>query len=384
MESGLRSTVEALEAEAGTSPEAEERARWARVLEHSLREQKQRLREIPALEGQLNTDDPEAARAFVKSNQGAILGWLGKLETSAAETRGVIWKISKDSFEAKNHDTVTRNSALLAFGLSMQRKISEEVVRQATPLMLALHAEKIRDDADVVALRDAAMKNFLGHVGATVVAENDVKTLLSTLSAYRSEGKIPAPIADALDTAARTQKAGLAHAAKNNALSQLNREEKSKLDSELSSFRKSLSGASYLYRPGQNRYAVLNFLIIIGNLTWGSVNTLIGAGIVVAAMVASPFTPYVRFPGFALAGNGKQIYVDVSGMSPIAGKMSLGLFELDNRAGWTFATHHEGVHALQSALMGPFYIPVVLASYLVAGFDEGFMEDWADAWAPYI
>jgi hypothetical protein len=68
-------------------------------------------------------------------------------------------------------------------------------------------------------------------------------------------------------------------------------------------------------------------------------------------------------------------------MSPVAGKMSLGLFELDNGSGPSFATGHEGAHAVQSAILGPLYIPAVLVTYALSGFDQGFMEDWADAWA---
>jgi hypothetical protein len=98
--------------------------------------------------------------------------------------------------------------------------------------------------------------------------------------------------------------------------------------------------------------------------------------------VALSATGLIRLPRFAVAQNGRQIYVDVTGSNPLGiyGKMSMGLFELDNGTGYSFASGHEGAHAIQSALLNPFYVPVVLFTYMVSGFDRGFMEEWADAW----
>ena len=108
---------------------------------------------------------------------------------------------------------------------------------------------------------------------------------------------------------------------------------------------------------------------------------VIGAGVVLTAAIISPFTRHVDFPTIKVSASGQQIYVDVSGLTPVPGKMSLGIFELDNHSSYFFASGHEGGHAKQSALLGPLYLPVVVFSYIIQGHSASFMETWADNWA---
>jgi hypothetical protein len=95
-------------------------------------------------------------------------------------------------------------------------------------------------------------------------------------------------------------------------------------------------------------------------------------------MVISPFTDSVDFPSFSLSSNGKQILVKINGYGP-PGEMSMGLWEISSWGGG-FASTHEGGHAFQSALLGPLYLPVVLTTYAIFGWDCGFAEEWATDW----
>ena len=140
-----------------------------------------------------------------------------------------------------------------------------------------------------------------------------------------------------------------------------------------------------------------DLFIWIGNLTWGLPNTAAGVGVIAILgtikLLVYPFNPRIGLPLFALSSNGKQIYVDLDlyeiSFFLFSGKMSFGLWEIEFRHDlWrkplgSRLSEHEGVHAIQSALLGPLYLPVIFVSYLFAGFrpNSGFMEDWASDWS---
>ena len=142
-----------------------------------------------------------------------------------------------------------------------------------------------------------------------------------------------------------------------------------------------------------------DIVIWIANLTWGLPNSVIGLGVVIVlGGMKTAFAmrdPSIGFPQVEWSKNGKQFYVDLSNVSLgfnrtfsrfydisfpdfAASEISLGIWHIDLRGFGGGASFHEGGHAIQSALIGPFYLPLVLGSYAVQGPSKSFMEDWAN------
>jgi hypothetical protein len=149
---------------------------------------------------------------------------------------------------------------------------------------------------------------------------------------------------------------------------------------------------SILFDPAHPDHPIVHVLVIVSNLTWGSIQTSIGLGIILThAIIVTPMSwlldaiwPYhfmkLNGPKLKISRNKMQIYADVCGFPAIPSKMSMGLFELDFCAGYSFASAHEGGHAKQSALLGPFYLPAAILSYAINLGHGGFIEHWADDW----
>jgi len=136
-----------------------------------------------------------------------------------------------------------------------------------------------------------------------------------------------------------------------------------------------LESVSTLYSNQKN--GAKEFFTILGNLTWGLPNTVIGGVLAIGAVATSPFRGGY---GIRWSRNGQQFQVDTRGMGVYGSSMSMGLFELDYGAG-SGVSYHEGGHASQSAVLGPLYIPAALASYGTNLGHGGFIEYWADDWA---
>lgn len=123
----------------------------------------------------------------------------------------------------------------------------------------------------------------------------------------------------------------------------------------------------------------------IGNLSWGFPNTVLGLLTGIGLSAACLFTG--RLPSFHLSSTRAQIIWDTGNVTQ-GRNVSLGLFHigtfLDHHSSATDANgrerlqRHESGHAIQSAVLGPFYLHLVLTSYAINGFKHGgFMEDWA-------
>lgn len=146
---------------------------------------------------------------------------------------------------------------------------------------------------------------------------------------------------------------------------------------------------------------LLDVLVWMGNLTWGLPNSVMGFIVVISlATVKTSLACFDRnssFPWIAVSENGKQIYVNVSNISAglsnltgrywlrfSAGKISLGIWEIDLESNsWSYASFHEGGHAIQSALLGPFYLPFVFGSYAIEGYGSSTAESWATGLGRY-
>ncbi len=336
---------------------------------------------VPDIKGKLSNNVVDAEK-WVKANQGALSAWNKEIEKYGTSLRQRIFETSKASFNQKNPDEAIRDQVTAFYGLLYYSKGNKAVINALTPFMLALGSDKFKDSKVVQDFKKEVTEVTFAQVGLSVILKQDLQKVAQALSALKQQTKLDPALSNLVG---KTAKEFVKEVAENNRgvkklEKQLNEKNRAAMVAMKAEVNKVFGNKTLLYTPGANSNGLVNLFTWVGNLTWGLVNTLIGLGVVIATMVVSPFTPYVDFPTFALAQNGKQIYVDVTGMSPVAGKMSLGLFELDNAAGPGFASGHEGAHAVQSAILGPFYLPAVLLTYAISGFDQGFMEDWAWEW----
>ncbi|MFH1261847.1 MAG: hypothetical protein V1495_00135 [Pseudomonadota bacterium] len=120
-------------------------------------------------------------------------------------------------------------------------------------------------------------------------------------------------------------------------------------------------------RPSTLPRIVINW---IDNLSIGSINTAIGAGNLVVAFVAQPFTD----DDVRISCNGVQICVRTYALRATAAH-SLGLFSFGSSS-----QDHEAGHSLQSGSLGPLYLPTVGFTYLAHGRIGGYsvVEHWAE------
>jgi hypothetical protein len=340
------------------------------------------IHDVPDITGKLKNNVVDAEK-WVKDNQGALSAWNQEIEKYGTSLRQRIFETSKASFNQKSPDEAVRDQVTAFYGLLYYSKGNKAVINALTPFMLALGSDKFKDSKVVQDFKKEVTQVTFAQVGLSVILKQDLQKVAQALTALKKQTQLNPELSNLVG---KTAKEFVREVAENNRgvkklERQLNQSQKDAMAAMKTEVNKVFGNKTLLYTPGANSNGLLNLVSWVGNLTWGLVNTLLGLGVVIAAMVVSPLTPYVDFPTFAISQNGKQIYVDVTGMSPVAGKMSLGLFELDNGSGPSFATGHEGGHAVQSAILGPLYIPAVLVTYALSGFDQGFMEDWADAWA---
>lgn len=340
------------------------------------------IHNVPAIKGQL-TNNVVDAEKWVKANQGALAAWNQEIEKYGTSMRQRIFEASKASFNQKNADEAIRDQITAFYGILYYSKGNKALINALTPFMLALGSDQFNNSKVIQNFKKEVTQVTFAQVGLSVILKQDLQKVAKALTALKKKARLNAELSDLVGKTAKDF--AKESAEKNQGVQklekQLNKSQKAQMAAMKSEIKKAFGNKTLLYTPGANSNGLVNLFAWIGNLTWGVVNSALGLGIVIATMVVSPLTPYVDFPTFAASQNGKQIYVDVTGMSPVAGKMSLGIFELDNGTNPSFATGHEGAHAVQSAILGPLYIPAVLVTYAISGFDQGFMENWADAWA---
>lgn len=340
------------------------------------------IHNVPAIKGQL-TNNVVDAEKWVKANQGALAAWNQEIEKYGTSMRQRIFEASKASFNQKNADEAIRDQITAFYGILYYSKGNKALINALTPFMLALGSDQFNNSKVIQNFKKEVTQVTFAQVGLSVILKQDLQKVAKALTALKKKAHLNAELSDLVGKTAKefAQESAEKNQGVQKLEKQLNKSQKAQMAAMKAEIKKAFGNKTLLYTPGANSNGLVNLFAWIGNLTWGVVNSALGLGIVIATMVVSPLTPYVDFPTFAASQNGKQIYVDVTGMSPVAGKMSLGIFELDNGTNPSFATGHEGAHAVQSAILGPLYIPAVLVTYAISGFDQGFMENWADAWA---
>lgn len=105
------------------------------------------------------------------------------------------------------------------------------------------------------------------------------------------------------------------------------------------------------------------------NLTFGSINTFIGA-VDFTVFAVSNVIDGKSIPKLGL--NSQQITVDARPRDG-SSAYSVGIFNIGGRA-----EDHEAGHSHQSAVLGPFYLPTVVLDYETSGYGHSVVERWAD------
>ncbi|MFT6070732.1 MAG: hypothetical protein ACJAT2_000708 [Bacteriovoracaceae bacterium] len=348
-----------------------------------------KLNDRPELTGQMS-NELEQTQNFVQSNQFILESWLKEVRALQEELISLVQELGRENFKFDSNgklintkEGIAKNQTLIYFALQYLREFNKKQLQIILPLTLGSMKKEFDKSEPIVNFRTEILDLHLTMVGAIQVADKDIERTLISLKSLKKTGAIDKSLSKAIKKSLKAIKKkeqkhtkGLFHTTEI-----LDSVEKENFEKIKADYNKKIAGMSFLFDPANPDSIISKILVTISNLTWGLVNTVIGAGVVLAAAIISPFTKYVDFPTIKVSASGQQIYVDVSGLTPVAGKMSLGIFELDNHGGYFFASGHEGGHAKQSALLGPLYLPVVIFSYIIQGHSGSFMEDWADSWA---
>lgn len=352
-----------------------------------LRSQKSNFSRIDKknrLKGVFSNTDTEKARSWIKDNKETINQVINNIKAGMETEIGLINALSKKAYEERDLNVASFRYALLFYRLQYFKNNISTVIENFTPLSMIIHSQSLAEDEESLEFRKNLEKELLKKLGTNLVADQDIQKIKQTIKKLNEAAPIDQKLgANLLKADNKISKARLEKIKKyklNNSFCSQNPEDDGckAIEAHRLSLIEEFKNVTFLYTPGKKYFLITKVLTIIGNLTWGLANTLIGAGAVLVAMAVSPFSPYVDFPTFALASSGMQIYVDVTGISPFYGKMSLGLFELDNGTGYYFASEHEAGHAIQSAILGPLYLPTVLITYALFGVHYGPMEQLAD------
>jgi len=389
--STLSKVIEGLEKDAGGKNRArkDETVLTAKSINKIAKEIKNHLNNPPRLTGKLSENTEESIQ-FVDKNSKELIGWIKDYKTKTKKLMKIAYSLGSRNYEIhENYSLVLsqkeiiKNESLIFFTIQYLKKFNTIMLDMIAPMTIGSMQETYRGVENLESFSKEIQDNYFTFLGLHVVLNNDLAKTTKNLGTYKEKNLLPRYIKRAIGrTVKRVKKSDNK---RNSSMANMKEHLGEKKFNEFLEIQKNfiskLETKSILFDPNNPDSIVSKIFVVILNLTWGLPNTLIGIGIVLATAIVSPFTPYVDFPRFAISASGQQIYVDTSGMGPMAGKMSMGLFEFDNHAGYSFASGHEGGHSKQSALLGPFYLPAVLLSYSISGFDQGFIEDWAWGWA---
>lgn len=123
-------------------------------------------------------------------------------------------------------------------------------------------------------------------------------------------------------------------------------------------------------KKGKNVFVGQKIIHLIDNATVGAIQSVIGASHIVWYLI------FDEGPDFAWHNNSESevVQIEMQNRPPFFnGAYSLGLFQVGG-----YAKAHEGGHSVQSATLGPMYLPTIGMSYLMEGHGGSFMERWAD------
>lgn len=310
-------------------------------------------------------------------------------------------KLSRISFETSGGvEVISQSETLTLLNLLSVREMSGALANNMLLLMTKFDKEYFDQVEENKELKERLLGSYINALSVHAITNRDLKTTLSQLNEMKSAGLLEKDLDTAI-TKIVTKFGGTERSEKHQVNSFLKESitEKAQdaLGKAVSQYQESLKGKTLLYNPELQDHPAIHVLVIVSNLTWGLINTLVGLGFVITAAILAPVTHVagatvrafgyeplfmeMRLPRLRIADNNMQIYADVCGLGFRESKMSAGLFELDFCTWEEFASDHEGGHAKQSALLGPLYFPAAILSYILVRGHGGFIEEWADAWS---
>lgn len=305
------------------------------------------------------------------------------------------YTISLDDKRNQSAQKHINTEMTLLFGLQYMKRMYETCAGLSFHYINEFAHEKYNKYPTVFKLRENLLRNFMGLSGMLKVIARDSLTISKRLVDAKNnelmleeQDILVSKLASDMTEATMKLQEVTTDVLKNG-LDQTMQEAYSEMQSKTDEIFKD---KTILFDPANPDHPVVHVLVILSNLTWGSIQTSIGLGIILShAIIVTPLSwlleaiwPYhfmkLNGPRLKIAKNNMQIYADVCGFPAIPSKMSMGLFELDFCTGYSFASAHEGGHAKQSALLGPFYLPAAILSYAINLGHGGFIESWADDW----
>ena len=380
LDDGLNSLIKTLEK--SNIAEKNELKLEAQNLIKSQRSNFTRIEKSEKLVGVFNNKDTDKAVHWIKTNESTMTAVIERMKKGIEQEITDINALSKSAYLEKDREAAGFKYALVYYRLQYFKNNLSVILENLAPLSMIVHSTALVDDESTLEFRKNLEKELLKMVGVGIVVNGDISKIKDSIKTINDVQPLAKGLKDGLLKSDQAILKASNDKAKRYELSKEQCKENpavcEKLDADRATLMAEFENVTFLYTPGNKYFLITKLLTIIGNLTWGLANTVIGAGVVLVTMAVSPFTPYVDFPTFNIAASGMQIYVDVTGMSPIPGKMSLGLFELDNATWYEFESDHEAGHAIQSAILGPFYLPTVIMSYIISGHHGSFMERLAD------
>jgi len=302
---------------------------------------------------------------------------------------------AKNSGAQVNVEQSINTEIVILHGLQYMKRMYETCAGLSFHYINEFAHEKYHEYSNIYKIREDLLRNFMGLSGMLKVIAKDSLIISKRLQKAKEVSLISDKQKSLVANLATQMKESSQKLQEvttdtlNNGLSEEMKVSYKELQDKANEIFKD---KTILFDPANPDHPVVHVLVILSNLTWGSIQTSIGLGIVLThAVIVTPLSwllesiwPYhfmkLNGPRLKIAANGMQIYADVCGFPAIPSKMSMGLFELDFCTGYNFASAHEGGHAKQSAILGPFYLPAAIVSYAINLGHGGFIESWADDW----
>lgn len=368
-----------------------------KAVQRSLRKNPS-LRALPDNEEKLSLNE---AKSLHTENQKEVVEVLDEQMKALKNLTDNIKELSKLKYTPGiSPEVIAESETLALMNLLILKDLSQASARRTLMLMTKFDKSYFDQVEENKEIKEKLLADYNMSLAINSVSSNDLKIVLAQLSEMRAEGILPHTLADSITKL--VDRLGGQEKAKRQEVSSLLKEsitEKAQdtLAQAIQKYHGQIAGMSFLYNPALPDHPLIHVLVIVSNLSWGLVNTLVGLGFVITAAIVAPITMAagatirafgyeplfyeMRMPRLSIADSNMQIYADVCGLGIVQGKMSAGLFELDFCTWHSFASDHEAGHAKQSAILGPLYFPAAILSYVLNAGHGGFIEDWADAWA---
>lgn len=356
-----------------------------------------RLKKLP----KDNTLTLVKASKLHRENKERTLKVLNEQEKALTSLVDNVKKLSRISFETTGGvEVISQSETLTLLNLLSVREMSGALANNMLLLMTKFDKEYFDQVEENKEMKERLLSRYINALSIHAITNRDLKTTLSQLNEMKLAGLLEKDLDTAI-TKLVTKLGGTERVEKqqvNNFLKEsITEKAQDVLGKAVSDYQETLKGKTFLFQPELQDHPAIHVLVIVSNLTWGLVNTLVGLGFVITAAILAPVTHAagttvrafgyepmfmeMRLPKLRIADNNMQIYADVCGLGFTESKMSAGLFELDFCTSKEYASDHEGGHAKQSALLGPLYFPAAILSYILVRGHGGFIEEWADAWA---